>query len=135
MVVHAGYNGGCDARDERLVTEILAGVDVGEVDFHGLQTGCDHGVAQGHAGVGETAGVEDETGEPGIAPFVNLVNEHSLVVGLEGVDFAFAGCCFGFYLFLDLVECDGTVNLGFAFAQAVEVGAVEESNLLHLALN
>ena len=85
--------------------------------------------------MGETSGVEDETGEPGIAPFVYLVDEGAFVVGLEGVYLAVAGCCLGFHLFLDLVEGDGTVDIGFAFAEAIEVWAVEESDLLHLALN
>jgi len=85
--------------------------------------------------VGETAGVEDEAGEPSIAPFVYLVDEGAFVVGLEGVHFTIAGCCLGFYLFLDLRKRDGTVDIGFAFAEAIEVWAVEESDLLHLALN
>tara|TARA_B100001094_G_scaffold104350_1_gene100653 strand:+ start:326 stop:436 length:111 start_codon:yes stop_codon:yes gene_type:complete len=36
MVAHAGDDGFGDARDERLVPEILAGVDVGKVNFYGL---------------------------------------------------------------------------------------------------
>ena len=36
VVVHAGHDGGGYAGDERLVSEILPGVDVGEVYFYGL---------------------------------------------------------------------------------------------------
>jgi hypothetical protein len=108
-------------------------VDVGEVNFYGGETRGDHCVSQGHAGVGEPPGVEDEAGEPSIAPFVYLVDEGAFVIGLEGVYLAVAGCCLAFYLFLDLVEGDGAVDFGFAFAEAIEVWAVEESDLLHLA--
>tara|TARA_B100001094_G_scaffold104350_1_gene100654 strand:+ start:476 stop:733 length:258 start_codon:yes stop_codon:yes gene_type:complete len=84
--------------------------------------------------VGKPSGVEDEPGEPGIAPFVYLVDEGAFVVGLESVHFTIAGCGLGFYLFLDLKKRDGTVDIGFAFAEAIEVWAVEESDLFHLDL-
>ena len=66
---------------------------------------------------------------------MNLVDQSAFVVGLESVNLAIAGRRLVFHLILDLVEGDGTIHLGFAFPQSIEVGAVEESNLLHLDWN
>ncbi len=43
-----------------MFAEILAGVDVGEVDFDEGDLYCQQGIAQGDAGVGEGGGVEDD---------------------------------------------------------------------------
>ena len=134
-MAHAGHDGDCDTRDKRLVPEILPSMDVGKVNLHGLQTRGDHGVPQGYARVGESAGVEDETGEACIAPFVNLVDESAFVVGLERVYLALACGGLGFHLILDLVEGHGAIDFRFAFSEAVEVGAVEQSDLFHLVLD
>ena len=64
-----------------------------------------------------------------------LVDQSAFVVGLKSVYLAIAGRCLVFHLILDLVEGDGTIHLGFAFPQSIEVRAVEESNLLHLDSN
>ena len=134
MMAHAGHDGDCDTRYERLVPEILSSMDVGKVNLNGFQTRGDHGVPQGYARVGKSPWVEDETGEACIAPFVNLVDQSTFVVGLERVHLAVACGGLGFYLILDLVEGHVAIDFRLAFSEAVEVGAIEQSDLFHLVL-
>ena len=54
------------------------------------------------------------------------------MIGLKGVDLAVACSGLGLHLFLDLVEGHGAIDLWLAFAEAVEVGSVEQSDLFHL---
>jgi len=66
--------------------ELLASVDVGEVDFDGGQTNGRDGVADGIAVMGVSTGVDDQTIGPANR-LVDGVNDGPLVVRLEGAHF------------------------------------------------
>lgn len=72
-----------NASDDGLVTEGLAGMDIGQVDFDDRAfDGCD-GVSDGDGRVGICAGVEDDAIRP-VAGDVEHIDEFAFVVGLLG---------------------------------------------------
>ena len=113
------------------VAESLAGVHVADVHLHhGGGHGAD-GVLQGDGRVGIGARVEDDAVIIEAHP-VDAVDELALDVGLEII-----------YLHLGMaaaqggqavVERRGAIDARLAAAQQIEVGAVDDLNLLHIIL-
>ena len=83
-----------------------------------------NGITQGHAGVGVASGVEDDVIGPRLG-FLNVYDKMAFDVGLmiaqRCASFASVGPKIGH----NVIERTGPVDLGFAGAEHVEVGAVQ----------
>ena len=100
--------------------------------------GCDSrpgkGIPQGDARVRKGAGVEDNAFKTALRPIVNLINQSPLVVALETLDFAIAEIrgVIGKPA-LQVRKRRMPVNFGFALAEPIEVGSVENADFFHKA--
>ena len=109
--------------DEAVVAELLALVDIGDVDLDdGSRDGTD-GIVKGHTGVGVGTGVEDDT--IGCEAYlVELVDEGTLVVALEIGELHMG--VLGTQLLQIVFKGAGAVDARLAAAEEVEVGTVED---------
>jgi hypothetical protein len=113
------------------MAEILALMDIGNVNLDGGDFARLNGVAQGDAGMGEAGRVEDDSAEATICIVCDSIDDGALVVGLEEVDFNLrAGDLFA-QLRFEIGQGCGSVDLWFPAAEAVEVGPVDDGYLLH----
>ena len=118
-----------EVREIGVVAEGLAPVDVGQVHFDEGQGNARKGIAQGHAGVREGARADDdELGAVG-ARGLHAVDQHAFVVALEGAQRGAAAGGVGDQIGVDLLQGGGAIDLRFADAQQVEVGAMEGKQL------
>src|SRR3990167_6787985 len=119
----------------RMVPEGLAPVNVRQVHFNEGQGDAREGIAQGHAGVRESPGIDDDEGGAVGAGRVHAVNQRTFMVALKrGERGAAPGGMLG-QAAVNLRQGGGPVNLMFAGAQQVEVGTVEDKNLHVLLAN
>lgn len=126
----AGDDGDAGGGGEGDVAEGLAAVEVGDVDLDGGAGGAEEGVAEGDAGVGEGAAVDDNAIDAGIGGGGDAVEEGALVVALEKIEMGVRGE-FGAEGGFEVGEGGGAVDLGLTFAEAVEVRAVEDEEGFH----
>ena len=89
-------------------------------------------IAQRDAGVGIGAKVNDESLDAAIGESVDFVDESSFVGGLKKGGSEAEFFRFGSDQDFKVLECGPTVDLGLAFAEAVEVGAVENRDAFHV---
>ena len=131
-----------------MVAELLARVYIGDVYLDGRNRDSFDGIVDGNGGVGVCSSVEDDAvagrgarrvapvgrvrgkGKVGIVTIpceVNAVDDVAFVVGLEVVDLdigiSLTQC------FEEVLESLCTVDAGFAMAQEVEVGAVDDEDM------
>ena len=105
----------------------LAREDVGQVHFHERDAHRQERIADGERGVGEGGGVDQRAVRPGGEPLHQL-HEASLVVGLLPIQLraqlprALADGA------LDVAQRRPSVDLGFAGAQQIEIGSVEDED-------
>lgn len=118
------------------MSEVLAGIDVGDVDFDDgddVSDGGD-GIAECHGGVAEPAGIDDDA--PGrqlvVERLVDIVDEGALVVGLEPLEVGVGHS--GLHLSSDGIEAACAVYFGLSLSQQVEVGTVDYEYHLTLTL-
>ena len=113
------------------MAESLAGMDIADVHLHHRGGHGADGILQGDGRVGVGPGVEDDAVVVE-THLVDAVDEFALDVGLEivylyaGIAAAQAGQA--------IVERPGTIYARLAAAQQIEVGAVDDLNLLHIIL-
>ena len=122
-----------EIREVRVVPKRLAPVNIREMHFNERQGHACQGIAKGHAGVRECPGVDDdESGAVG-AGGMYAVDQSAFVVALKGRE---CGATLSGMLGQALVKLHQggrPVNLRFADAQQIEVGAVKDKNL-HVSL-
>ena len=111
-----------------LMSEFLPLVDVGDVHLDDLHAGAGEAVAQGHADVRVAARVDDQELHAVVRPLGDGVDQLALVVGLEE-----AGLHAGLLGVrgdrrLEVGEGGVAVDLRFALAEPVEVGAVDDAD-------
>ena len=100
------------------------------MDLDGREVRAQESIAQGHTGVGESAAVNDETIEFRVGQRGDFIDQSALVVRLEKLElrrrgeFSAQGVC-------EIGEGRAAVDLRLAFAEAVEVGAVENGDAFH----
>jgi len=108
--------------------ERLPGERVRQVHFNDRDRDCGNRVAQGDGRVGVAAGIEDD--RPGAARrgLVQPVDQMAFMVGLAEVEgYAQLPGPIAHHP-SDIVERVAPINLGFAGAEQVEVGAVEDKD-------
>src|SRR5690606_14207675 len=71
----------------RVVTEGLAGVNVGKVDLDERNLPPQQGIPQGDAGMGEGGGIDDDEGYALVASGVDAFDQFVLPVALEAFTF------------------------------------------------
>jgi len=114
------------------MAEILALMDIGNVNLDGGNFARLNGVAQGDAGMGEAGCVEDDSVEFSICIGCDSIDDGALVVGLEAVNFnLLADDLFAQFRF-EIGQGCCSVDLRFSAAEAVEVGPVDDGYLLHV---
>ena len=113
-----------DGRQERLVAERFAGVDVANVDLDDGDLDGGNGIGDGNRRVGVTARIEDNT--TALLKAHNLQSVHNLAldVALIDVDIVLRELLSKFLQVL--VERTVAIDLGFAFTHEVQVGAVDD---------
>ena len=72
-------------RQKRSMAELLADGEVGQMDLDGGKANRSDGIAQRDAGVGQPAGIDDDSAGL-FARLLDPVNEGAFVVRLEGLD-------------------------------------------------
>ncbi len=110
-----------------MVPEILTGDRVGEVDLHKRAPRSHHPVAQSHARVGQSSGIDQEAVDP-VAGLLQEVEDGSLRVGLEGLDLHTQLGTERFHRAVDIVQRVGSVDLGFPASEQSEVGTVDKGD-------
>lgn len=123
---HPGRDRGNDAR----VPELLARVRIAQVHLNKDESRARHElgrVAQSVGVVREGGGIEDDRSRC-IHRFVQPVDELGLVIGLAQVDREGTGI--RLQSSSEVVERAAAVDVGFATAEATEVGTVEHENAL-----
>ncbi len=101
------------------MAELLALVDVGNVNLDRGEVRAREGVAQCHAGVGEGGSVDHDAVELRIGERGDLVDQGAFVVGLEEIELGRAGELRAQGAF-EVGESRVAVDIGLAFAEAVE---------------
>lgn len=109
-----------------VVPKLLPGKRVAEMNFNKRDLYRQQRIAQGDAGVRETTGVQNDKIDAVGRGLLHPVDQFVFGIALEGVermpvigrDFATA--------ILDVRKARGAVNIGFACAQEVQVGAVNQ---------
>ncbi len=117
-----------DACRDRLMAKLFTGVDIGHVSLDDGKTSCHDGVAQRHAGVAESTRVKDDPVGP-VRSVLQAVDERSLNIRLR---IAYLGLvpnmdtnCFD-----HIVERVGSVHLGLARTEHVQIRPVEDKDLV-----
>ena len=112
------------------MTEILAGVDVADVDFDGRNLHRHQRVVQRDRGVRIAAGVDDDAGGLLGMRLVDEVDQFAFAVGLPAIGLEpELGRGLGAQL-LDIGERGMAIGFGLAGPQQIEVRAVEHVNRL-----
>lgn len=101
----------------------FAGVDVGKMDFNGRQAGSSNGVAQGVAGVGVSAWIDQNPIGPG-AGVVNGVYEYAFVVGLLAAEVGLARGGQGNQRRVNVCQRFVAIDFWLARAEQIQVGAM-----------
>ena len=112
-----------------MLSERLAGVDVGQVHFHERQIHRHQGIAQGDAGVGVGTRVDDDGVHCLDRRLLDAVHQGAFVVGLEAgqavtKDHRLAG-----QRRLDGGEALVAVNPRLPVAEQVEIGTVDQQQV------
>lgn len=112
-----------------MVAEVLASMDIADVDFDGADLYARNRVAQRHARMRERAGVDDHTG-CGRSVLVDVIKQVALVVGLERqhTESRAATSSPVGHIADDLIESDGAIGARFTLAEQVEVRPVDEQD-------
>ena len=117
----------------RLITEkammppLLARMHIAHMQFHKRDPHPEQRIPDRHGGMREATRVDDDAVDVA-AGCLDTVDQGAFVVGLEGVEGGVHGGGVGFAGGFDVGERGVAVDLGFAGAQEVEVGAVEEED-------
>ncbi len=122
-----GDHGLCDRRDEGLVAELLARMDVADVDFDNRDLRDDQGVAQGHGSVGPPAGIDHDGVRRPACP-VDAFEHRAFVIRLEEVQLDIKGRGDPLAQCADVVEGLVTVVFGLPRTEHVEVRSVEDQD-------
>ena len=78
----AAERGGCCRGDMGMMTKLLAGVDIGDVDLDHGNAGCDQRVVDRNRRVAIAAGIDDDSGSRLRLRLMNPVDEVAFLVGL-----------------------------------------------------
>lgn len=109
------------------MTEGFTGMDVGDVNFNDAELGCRDGVAEGNGGVSVGTGVEDYAIDAFSTCFVEAVDQSPFVIALvegEGV-----GRETAMQIGFQIGKRRRPIDLRFARAKEVEVGAIEDEEV------
>ena len=119
----AGDDSLADGRQERLVAEWFARVDVADVDLNDGGRNGGNGIGNGDGGVGVAAGIEDDATTLFKAHLLQAVHNLPLDVALIDVDRVLR---IALNQFLQvLVEGAVAIDLGLTLAHKVQVGTVD----------
>ena len=112
--------------------ELLAGEYVAEMNLDERYGNGQQRVAQGDAGMGKSAGIDDHEGDPVALGGVNPGDQLMLGIALERQQLMALRPGERAELLLDIPQCGGAVNRRFARSQQIEVGSVEQQDSRHL---
>lgn len=117
----------------RLITEIrvmsprLAGMDIAHMQLNKWNANTQQRIANGHRGVRVGARVDHDSVDLA-ARGLDAIDDCALMVGLEGIESAVMAGGNRAAVGLDIREGGAAVDVRFASAQEVEVGAVNEED-------
>ena len=128
----AANHGSAGAGGHRRVTKFFALFDIRNMNFDSRLIRGGQCVAQRDTGMGVGAKIYYESLDAAIGEGVDFFDESAFVGGLEKrggeAEFFRFGSDQGFKIF----ESRSAVDLGLAFTEAVEVGAVENRDAFHI---
>lgn len=113
------------------MTKFFAFLDVGNVDFDRGFTGSGKRIAQSDTGVRIRTEVYDKRIHAAIGERVDLIDERAFVIGLKEGGGVAARFGFGTDHLLKILERGVAVDVGLAFAEAIEIGAVKDGDFYH----
>eukprot|EP00825_Cyclidium_porcatum_P015735 TRINITY_DN19018_c0_g1_i1.p2 TRINITY_DN19018_c0_g1~~TRINITY_DN19018_c0_g1_i1.p2 ORF type:complete len:225 (+),score=29.08 TRINITY_DN19018_c0_g1_i1:189-863(+) len=133
---------GAEAADhaDRLVAEVagmaerLAAVRVGQVDFDEGQGHCRQRVADRDGGVGEGGRIDQDEGGAVGAGGLDTVHQRVLGIGLTGAQLMAGFLRLRHQCQVDVCQRRMAIDLRLARAEQVEVGAMQDQQLRHSAL-
>ena len=111
------------------MTELLAAVDVAQMDFDCGQGYAGHRVANGVGVVGERTGIHQQSVGPGPRS-VNFVDQRAFGVALKGANYVFVSGSSD-QLLVDRFQGYVAVDRPFARAQKIQIGAMEYQDFSH----
>src|SRR5215470_576395 len=117
-----------DAGDHRLAAELLPAMDIGEVDLHDRKGDGGDGVTQSQGVVGEGAGIHDDGPEAFACRTLHPVDELALVIRLPAHYLHSATARVALNLAVDLGEGGAPIHRGFARAQEIQIGSMEDED-------
>lgn len=111
----------------RMMSPRLPSVHIAHMQLNERDPHAEQRIANRNGGMRIRAGVDHDAVDIA-AGGLDAVDDCAFVVGLEGVEGAVVGCGEGCAGRLDVCEGGAAVDVGFAGAQEVEIGAVDEED-------
>jgi len=108
-----------------MMTETLPGGCVGNVDLRKREANAHESIAESHARVGQSCGVDHEAVYP-LRGLLQEIEKGSLGVGLKDFDFHAQLGSQGIHGTVDIIQRVGSVDLRLATPEQAEVGTVDE---------
>ena len=113
-----------DVRDVTVMSKRFAGVYVGNVNFDAWNVDCRQGIANCHASVGKSSGVDDNELRTVSPCLMNCLDELLLTITLQTRQRGAGTLGLGLQPVIDLIEGLRAVDFRLAGAQQIEIGTV-----------
>lgn len=112
----------------RAMAKRFAGVDVGQMDFDEGNRDGSQSITQGHAGMGITAGIEDDEADVLRAGRLHAIDQLTLVIALEAFQPDTAGTGTAFHGGMNVGQRGAAVNFRLAGTEKIQVRTVQDEN-------
>lgn len=116
-----------------MMAKAFAGVDVADVHFDRGNLRSADGVAKRDAGVGEGSRIENDPLAALIRQFRDLIDKRTFVIRLVEFEVDFGELLAESVG--EIVQSARSVDFRFAFAEAIQVGSVQDSDTFHRRLS
>lgn len=120
-----------DVAEVAVLPELLASVHIRQMDFDKRNGHAQQCIPQGDAGVGEGAGIDDDTDNTISLGRVNPIDQLRLAVALLATQLMALGRALLTKAYIYIGQSVGPINLGFATTQKVEVWTMENKKFGH----
>ncbi len=115
--------------DIRMMTKGFAGMHIREMDLHGRNGDRRQGISQRDAGMGQTAGIDENPGNTSVASGVNPIDQLAFVVGLKGI---YSDPQFPrqkVQALVHILQRVPAIDFGFTGTEQIEIGTMQNQDL------
>lgn len=112
----------------RVVAESLARMDIRDMHFNIGNADRFQRIGDGDAGVAVSSGIDNDKADPLIVRTLNPIHQFAFMVALESFELQPRDPCSGFHFLVDVGQRRLAVDIGFARAKQVQVGAMQNQN-------